>query len=535
MSDNLPTFAPTKPQANDIPILERDYRFAELTLVYLRKCDPQGWNRRILEVVTLIPKWLESGPEEVRPERRLGGSSFYTVHFRRSKMPVANAIEYYSRIRGGVAVDIPQTADEKAANATPFTVPATPIAEEPPWPAVACEIDGEYFWQKSPFWGFFSGGIRRHQLLASAQANEVLSGLVLKEREKAMGYLQELLPFELTERPGLLGSCHLVLPNPLFGDVHTRLETSTPPRLNVRLHSYPGADISTLKATFREFRPDGQINVIKVPNVSNLFSVDFGHEPHKVSFEIVCATRGVLFSSPPTTFVHSIDINMGLITAKRKVFVPSNPPGGTPETFEVPVVGSTTKSTTGSSTPSAEGLLSVLKDQMQREASLDAESSQRWFDDVAQAKAAIREIIAKATRSIRIVDPYLGARELQSFALATTSSRSSIEIMTSAAYLKEDGHKAGIQLAKHVKSLAVQGFTNKIEVRVMGGKKPGIHDRFLIADDEAWLLGSSLNEFGARGTMMVRLRTPEAIRAEIDKVWVKAIPLEQYEGNSPKP
>jgi hypothetical protein len=243
----------------------------------------------------------------------------------------------------------------------------------------------------------------------------------------------------------------------------------------------------------------------------------------------------VIFSSPPTTFVHSIGINLGIITAKRKVFVPTNPPGGVPETFEVPVIGSTTKTTAGNSTPPADGLLSVLNDQSQRENSRDAESSQRWFDDVEQAKAAIREIIAKATNCIRIVDPYLGTRELQSFALATTSSRSTIEILTSAAYLKEDGYKAGIQLAKHVKSLAGQGFTNKIEVRVMMGKKPDIHDRFLIADDEAWLLGSSLNEFGSRGTMMVQLRAPASIRAEIDKVWANATDLEQYLRSAPKP
>jgi hypothetical protein len=505
--------------------LERDYGIAEGTLIYLRKRAPSGWNKRILEVITLIPNWMESAPEEVGPARRLGGSSEYALYFRRSRISVAEALAHYSRVRSGVATDITQTAEERAGNAARFTLLGTPVAEEPPWPAVACEIDGEHFWRKSPFWGFLPGGMRRHQLLSPAQPNDTFSDLSSNERTKATTHLKGLLPFELAERPAMFGSCHLVLPNPLFGDVHTRLETATPPKLNVRLHSRLGADLSTLKATFREFRPDGQISVIEVPNVSNLFSVDFGHEPHKVSFEIECASRGVVFSSPPTAFVHSIDINLGLVTSKRKIFVPTNPPGGTPEVFEVPVIGSTTTSTVGS-TPPTDGLLLVLKDQIQRKDAL--EDTQRWFDDVEQAKRAIRDIIAKATHRIRIVDPYFGVRELQSFALATTSAKATIEILSSASHLKEDGHKPGIELAKHVKSLGSQGVTNKIEIRVMMGKKADIHDRFLIVDEQAWLLGASLNEFGSRGTMMVQLRVPDLARAEIDKIWGGATPLEKY-------
>ena len=43
----------------------------------------------------------------------------------------------------------------------------------------------------------------------------------------------------------------------------------------------------------------------------------------------------------------------------------------------------------------------------------------------------------------------------------------------------------------------------------------GIHDRFLVIDDRVFLLGSSLNRFGDRGTMIVQLHAPEIVREEL--------------------
>jgi hypothetical protein len=34
---------------------------------------------------------------------------------------------------------------------------------------------------------------------------------------------------------------------------------------------------------------------------------------------------------------------------------------------------------------------------------------------------------------------------------------------------------------------------NPVEVRVMKGASPAIHDRFLLVGDRLWMLGSSLN------------------------------------------
>jgi hypothetical protein len=344
--------------------------------------------------------------------------------------------------------------------------------------------------------------------------------------------MKEWLPFELTDRPLLLGSCHFILMNPLFSEVHQRLDSAKPSQLNVLLKANPKADLKTLKAIIHEIRPNGIAQSFEITPVQTLFSIDFGYEPHEVSLEIVCSQRGVLYISEPATFIHSIHIEMGLITGTKKVFVPANSLGKAPESYSIPMIKPGEGSVVGNSLPVQSALLSVIRDLSDYKQRKDAESSQRWFNDVNDAKMAIREIIGRAVKEVLIVDPYFGVRELQSFALATTSTKAEIKILSSAAFLKEKNNgqtkESGEHLAKQFKSLASQKIPNKIEIRVMPGKKPDIHDRFLGIDGQIWLLGSSLNEFGSRGTMMVKLQHPESIQSKLQEVWNISFQLEVF-------
>jgi hypothetical protein len=67
------------------------------------------------------------------------------------------------------------------------------------------------------------------------------------------------------------------------------------------------------------------------------------------------------------------------------------------------------------------------------------------------------------------------------------------------------------------------------EIRVLEGREQSpIHDRFLVIDDEAWLLGSSFNKFGNRGTMLVKLHRPKPVIDILMDYWEsdKTRPLE---------
>jgi hypothetical protein len=61
------------------------------------------------------------------------------------------------------------------------------------------------------------------------------------------------------------------------------------------------------------------------------------------------------------------------------------------------------------------------------------------------------------------------------------------------------------------------------------GDKPPVHDRFLVLDeDTVWMLGSSLNELGKRGTTVLRLPHAQPVRDPLLQHWAKALPLDAF-------
>ncbi|MCL5259283.1 MAG: VPA1262 family N-terminal domain-containing protein [Nitrospirae bacterium] len=329
------------------------------------------------------------------------------------------------------------------------------------------------------------------------------------------------LHFDLESRPIHIGSCHLVLPNPLFSNVGHHFDADRT-RMHIRLMPFPGADLSPPSIILREFRPGGMGQVHSCSLDNNVVTVSFGYDPYKLGWDVVCSQRGVLFSLGPSMFIRSVHFNLGIVTQARKIYVPDKELRRIEETYSTNVVTSSSPIVVGEqSIPS--GTVEIIKDIVEYDQKNKYAWHQDWFDDVSNAKKKLRELIGRATRLVRIVDPYLGIREFQSFALATTNAQVTIQILSSAVYLKvkKKGHnnENGEELLNHLGGLSRSGKINQVDVRVMPGNKPEIHDRFLVIDDQVWVLGSSRNEFGSRGTVMVRLPYPDVILLNINRIW----------------
>lgn len=72
-------------------------------------------------------------------------------------------------------------------------------------------------------------------------------------------------------------------------------------------------------------------------------------------------------------------------------------------------------------------------------------------------------------------------------------------------------------------------------MRLLTGKS-SLHDRFIIADDQVWLLGSSFNELGVRATTITKVPTVSCrgFYALAEKWWSddkETISLTEYERN----
>ena len=525
ISSCLPNPSPLQ----NLELLKKDYVSGEVTLSYLRKKGTPGRSELLFCVIELITPWIEEGPEE-ETSKRLGGNSDYSVHLKRVRLPVLEAMKLYEDFRTQKSLQVPKFSHE-GIDRSSWTLEVPTFGEEPAWPHLQCEPISDYFWEESPFWGFRPGGVRRHQLLPISYSHP-FNALNFSERKKCREWLLNQLHFDLEFRPVHIGSCHLVLPNPIFSNLVHHFDSADRTKMHFRLAPFPGADLSSLSIIFRERRPGGMGQVHTVRPSNNVFTVCFGYEPYELGWDVICSLRGLLYNLGPSMFIRSVHINMGIVTEVRKIYVPDKELRQTEETYTSNVATSNVPIEVGKqSFPQA--TIEIIKDIVEYKQKSMYAWQQDWFDDVRKAKEKLRALIRPAKQRIRIVDPYLGLREFQSFALATSNTNVIIEILSSASYLKKKkkNHikENGEEFFDHLKGLPQSGKFNNVEVRVMPGKKPEIHDRFLIVDNQVWVLGSSLNEFGLRGTVLVLLPYPDVVLFNIEKIWLdNALKLEQF-------
>jgi hypothetical protein len=169
---------------------------------------------------------------------------------------------------------------------------------------------------------------------------------------------------------------------------------------------------------------------------------------------------------------------------------------------------------------------------------------QQWFSgrqegaaNQEEAANVLRNLIHRAVHEVFLVDPWFGPDELFTFALAVGHAEVPIQILSSEKCLSnyrrdKEGKPIAPELAEmllaNLDRVISQDHMNTIEIRVMTGDRAAIHDRFFLIDGGIWLLGSSLNEFGSRGTMMVALPDPDPIRKHLIAAWNNATPLRSW-------
>lgn len=508
---------------------EQDFSGAELTMVYIREwsSDPKGCTRSLVfAVVELLHDALEFGPEIPvgMKDSCLPVNSSCEINLRRVRLSVPEALKWYQGCATGRG-EIPLTAlERKQGKQSPLGLNLPPFSEEPPWPIVALEAE-ESFWGEKPFWGHRPGGIRRHQLIA--EMPEFGTTLLNKARD----WLKRVLPIDIFERPRLLGSVHLVLTNPVFGRVGVRLDRSNTKHIHFSLQRWPGREISNLLLHVTEERPTGQTLLQTVSIESHRTILQLAFEPHMVSFAITSDAHGLLYVCKPFTFVRQIVYNISPQTGVRSVFVPARSRGRPKEDYSVPV-SEPPEVVTVDTTPLPSALATLIADDADyRERRHALQLGQRWFDgNVDEATEFVRSLIQSAQKEVFIVDAYFGRIELLRYALATTVRSTKVRILTSHEYLKtkpdeNNSTTYAVLLADTLNKLRNQDPALNIEIRVGQGAKAPVHDRFLILDENVWLVGSSLNELGSRGTIIVRLPHSKPVYDVLTQHWKNATSL----------
>ncbi|MCA9626510.1 MAG: hypothetical protein KC766_02535 [Myxococcales bacterium] len=438
-------------------------------------------------------------------QRTLSNDHF--LFFRRYRMSAKDGLSWFRSCQAGRARLPPEER--------PNTITLQPLLAEPPWPGLQCPVR-----TRTPA-SCLNEVPCRSAILIPTDPCWVEARLSPEELTAAHAELWDLLDFDFGVDEEFLGAAHLVVADPKLISVDVKRSSSPgerPFRISVTAQ-FRGGDEEGYTIVFHRHRTLGEETAVVLPLLAGTQEVQLPHKPHLHSYDIVHAVRGLVYRFDNADFLDGFAFEAGMVTRHRTVDVPADGKRDK-ESYTVPLVRDPV---VGSSGPQVEATAAQILVKAKHRKEQRRPPFQRWFDGDADAAASIiRELIGSTRRRIMIVDPYFDHVELRRFALRVGRTAVPIRILTGAEGLrvnaKKYGKPAGDLLLADARA-AQQGTAAQgvLEVRVM--ERAGIHDRFLAVDEHVWLLGSSLNQFGSRGTMLVALPAPADVLPHLEAAW----------------
>jgi hypothetical protein len=315
--------------------------------------------------------------------------------------------------------------------------------------------------------------------------------------------------------------------------VSTRLDAPDEgPDRAVLLNIVPrrGTPIEKLVVEIFEERSTGKRLLCRAQPRTPFSRIQLMEDVEQIAIKVIHEELGLLLDEGPYPFLRRIHLEMNLISGERRVQLP--PRKGRPATTRrIPMGGSDRPTVVGGGdvVNSAAQVLQTVQHRLA--GATGVRERQMWFrGDVTEAEKAIQNILATARRSALVVDPYFSADDVKMWLPSVTGQAAEIRVLTSSKGLQQIAITGASEKGTALEALHLERLRSEIAngerdrllnptaLRLMRGK-PAIHDRFILADDRAWLLGSSLNEFGSRGTMLVALPAPAEVSAEIENIW----------------
>jgi hypothetical protein len=444
-------------------------------------------------------------------------SDHFFAFFRRYSLSGSEGLAWFKACAGG-NVQLPQV--ERAD--TPLLL--TRLLSEPPWPHLS-----------SPWEQVVPGTVQppapgRHASLIPEQSRWHEEVFDEDELATVRSWLQDKLAFNYSVDPELLGAVHLVRMDPELGGVaEERLPENDDHKFRMRVTpKFIGGTSSGFTFTLRRQRPQAEETPLSFPLTGERL-IELPHAPFTFTSEVSHDRRGLVWREGPAMFLDGVSFEAELVVRTREVSVAATG-GRAAESYSVPLVNDPEVVRVTHESAQGRTAAQVLASNRAR-AEKRHPPYQQWFDGSADAATpVVRDLIRKTRLEAWLVDPYFDETELRRFALAVGRTAAQIKILTSAEGLRSNAKRAdqvaGSQLLTTATRAAAAGSgRSKIEIRVMTGSRPDVHDRFLRVDDALWLLGSSLNEFGSRGTMLVAVPDPDAVLPAILAAWNRAVPL----------
>ncbi len=328
------------------------------------------------------------------------------------------------------------------------------------------------------------------------------------------------------------GSVHLLLPNALVRAVSQRNAPEIP-GIRTQLHLRAGASLDGCTLRLTDHRPQGlgfELALAAAPHALIKLPCDV----EELETKLINRHGEVVFHRQ-AVFLRQIKMNVQMNQPAERVVTDRRDPT-IQHRIAVHGVGHAVESVIGEA-PLAAGpqLLRAAEQERRRRAPDD---SVRVFAraNEKEARAYVRDMIAKAKTRCFICDPYLGPGDVYDYAVFARTIHVPIELLGSLEFAKKAADRPinatyamnvpftpdvtnGERLSDEIASLVKQDATLAIRCRLLRGGRSPIHDRFIVIDEKAHALGSSLNEFGSRLTTCITLPDATPLLSVLNEHW----------------
>lgn len=342
------------------------------------------------------------------------------------------------------------------------------------------------------------------------------SEMVTQEMKEMSQLTNDWLGFNIWEMPEHIGNIYLQAVNPYFREIDLTL-SDKPTGIFYRIYYRQGI---TEQLTYRltDWRGNhiglDQTGIIK----DTAGFIELPHEPNTVELRLYNERGHLIGLKGPFTFLKSIQFNMQIKHADFvlkvqdengvKEIVTEKFSGDRPIT-----IGKNPEINIAYYFKSAEENRKHISLAETREFIFFA--SGRNNEDIVAVKDSvrkvIREIISRAQDVCFFCDPYFATPDLIDYVFTIKNSNVKVQILNRRGGAFVDVAKAKA-LSEAIKLYNEKPF-QKIECRML--KQNLLHDRFIIADNQVWFLGSSFNEIGGRSTCIGKV--PQSVDTRIIK------------------
>jgi hypothetical protein len=496
------------------------------------------------------------GVESRRVDKGKGGA----VHFRRTVLTGAAAVEWYRQGLDGLLTPMPADRQDFDPQHDGTPLAPTTFTDDPEWPGLGLPVGSDLMQRPggpgdpAPFLGSAAASARIHRRFGDNAGFE----MVMADAE-AVAFLRRRLHVDLADYTEYLGSLVLVVPDPVLRGVHHYFvseEDKRFERLVYRLLPRAGQTLQGLTLTILEQRANllSRFETVAVPEDGLV--VSSRQLPVQSSGYVVThPIHGALVYQPPLPFLRSVSISMGRVGRRVRVEVPETDATGAPVvSYDVPELVGEHPITVGSEIP-VSGLARVIEAEERRERrALARRYDQAWFDSGMRAGAIeyVRSRVGRARFEVMVADPYFGGAQVVQFLHAVHRINVRFTILTSRLAFESEELSAqsgttdeaseapARSAARHsneqrrleafaaaIGTFARRGISDA-EALVLIGKVPPLHDRFLVVDERVWFLGNSLNALGNRASMILQPPDPEPVIQRLQMLRRQALAFDEY-------